>query len=450
MALQYGMNILASDMKNILEKNDRQRSGIRTWNQLFGNASLGYQAQSDALRTNYADVIAQAYKANLNQQNAILGAGLSAGSTSDLLAANRQNLHNTYREYVQGFDTDQNTVNEGYNAELNAITGALNERAQNLSRLYGSAYDYLSSELAGATMSRDLVDKPIYDEDEVFQGYEQEQLRYLDESGMNWLKDENGDLLSWNAISNQLLNPDGTLNKKGTEFFDQMFNATPQGYLNEEGEKIKGFDEWLAERSADEKDELYGLRDWAIGQDAYNFNKAGTNLGTANIITGRESTDTKTGAYDYIDINDANKIRNNVSGTAGTSQKIHNELLNLKKLRNDPLLPADDRATVRQRISVLSEQNKEAWSNYQQDVVQQKSDLLLQLKQTVGSDLYNEFLADEAGFENEYQSLLSDMKSKNGYDETSVTSMNKWYENFVKRIQSFIKSHAYTGKTSGY
>ena len=41
MRLQYGMNITASNMRNILEKNDKQQNGVRTWRQLFGNASLG-------------------------------------------------------------------------------------------------------------------------------------------------------------------------------------------------------------------------------------------------------------------------------------------------------------------------------------------------------------------------------------------------------------------------
>ena len=35
MALQYGMNITASDMRSLLEKNDKQQSGVRTWRQLF-------------------------------------------------------------------------------------------------------------------------------------------------------------------------------------------------------------------------------------------------------------------------------------------------------------------------------------------------------------------------------------------------------------------------------
>jgi hypothetical protein len=452
MALQYGANILASDMRKILEQNDRQQSGVRSWRQLFGNASLGFQAQSDALRTDYADAIAQAYKANLARQNAILGSGLSTGSTQQMLNANRYDLHDTYQKYIQGYTSDLTSAAENYGKEINTIDAALTERAQNFSKLYNSAYDYLSSELSNATMYRDLIDKPIYDEDEVFQGYEQEELRYLTQQGLEWLKDDEGNLLSWNEISNQILNPDGTLNKKGVEFFDQMFNAAPQGYLTDEGNNVKSFDEWMTEQSAEKNGKYEGLRDWMIGQDLFNYNLAGTNLGTANIIAGRESTDTKAGRYEYIDVNDTKKFTNTINALDNNARKIVEKLNSLEQTLFDPSsnLTDDQQSSAAREIKSLKEDAQKAWSTYQSNVINQKSKILSDLKFTLGSDLYNEFMTSESSFENLYQSLLNDMKSYEFYDAEIVKSINKWYNDFIKRVQSFVKSHAYTGKTSGY
>ena len=68
MALQYGMNFLASDMRNILEQHRDVQNGVRTWQKLFGNASLGNQAQVGALKADYTDAITQAYKSNQHQE----------------------------------------------------------------------------------------------------------------------------------------------------------------------------------------------------------------------------------------------------------------------------------------------------------------------------------------------------------------------------------------------
>ena len=72
-----------------------------------------------------------------------------------------------------------------------------------------------------------------------------------------------------------LKNDDGSLSGKGIEFFDQLFNART------EGSDVRGFGEWLNEQDED-------LYNWAKGQDVFNYTYAGTNLGTANVMSGRE------------------------------------------------------------------------------------------------------------------------------------------------------------------
>lgn len=287
MQLKNGFNITQSDMRPLLEQYDKQRSGVRTWRQLFGNAALGYNAQSDALKTDYADAISQAYMSNYAQRNAIASAGLSAGSTQQLLAQNRNDLHAAYEQYVRNYGSDAAKVASAYGEEVNAIEGALTERAQNFANLYNSAYRYLSEELYGSTRT---TDEGILD--------------YLKEHNLDWtyLKDEQGNptdqLMPWSQVSQRLFNPDGTLTIEGQEFYDQMFNsALDPGYVRYDDKDneyaTRDFRQWLSDRDND-------LFNWWIGQDNYNYNLAGTNQGTANTLQGRESTDDEFHQSDYL------------------------------------------------------------------------------------------------------------------------------------------------------
>lgn len=448
MALQYGANILASDMKNMLEHYDRQQSGVRTWRQLFGNASLGFQAQSDALRTDYSNIIAQAYKANLARENAILNAGLNQGSTQQMLSANRQDLHNTYQQYVQGYTNDANAIAKTYGEEVSAIDTALTQRSENFAKLYRSAYDYLSEELANATLLKDT--NIISSMDDAVR-YEQMESNYLDEKRLGWLRNDDGELKNWNEISHEILNPDGSLNRKGVEFFDQMFNATPQGYTNDEGEETRSFDQWLTEKSSDEKSELYGLRDWWIGQDLFNYTRAGTNKGTANVLSGRESDDEKASHYEYLSSADVknfgNLSLNDISSKASASKTNYEKAYD--SFINDPGVEGDYSASTKKAEAAL-ETAKSDWANYQTEIVSRKSKYLKELKKTIGSERYDEFMKGEASFDNEYQRLLNDLKSSEMYDDKKAKAIETWYTKFVKRTQDFINKNLWTGKTSGY
>ena len=296
MALKYGTNFLASDIAKVLEKNDKQKEGIRTWSQLFGNASLGFGAQSDAITSNYASAMREAYTANFNQRNKILTGGLSQGYTQQALGLSQQDLSDIYERFVTNYSKDINTAAQSYGSEVSAISGDLTDRAENFSKLFSSAYDYLSSELYGSTLT-DITDfsDPIYTLDDKgkptgeISGYNQRQLDYLEEKGLDWLYRGEGEerrLMTWEEASDILFDEAGELTEEGVRFYDQMFNARPEGYLREDGTNARSFDKWLSDTDAE-------LRDWWQSADDFNYNFAGTNRGTANIMTGRESTDFK-------------------------------------------------------------------------------------------------------------------------------------------------------------
>jgi hypothetical protein len=297
MALKAGFNITASDAKALLERNDKQKSGVRTWRQLFGNASLGYSAQKDRLTTDYAGAIAAAYESNFRQNNAIMNAGLNVGATKSLLNQSRANLQSAYETYVRNYGKDMTTLNENYTNEASAINAELTGRAQNLSNLYANAYKYLSDELFGASR---LIDgtakngaKAIRDKNGNITGYEKVRQNYFKEHGLDWTLDETGKLRAWNDIATELVDEDGNLKAEGIAFFDQMFNSTYEPYTHQKGNRnIYGFDEWLS--NVDPK-----LRDWWASQDNYNYTRAGTNAGTAKSLLGLESTDVKYNKSDY-------------------------------------------------------------------------------------------------------------------------------------------------------
>ncbi|MBR2398766.1 MAG: hypothetical protein IKA96_02260 [Alistipes sp.] len=279
MALLFGTNFMASDIAKILEQNDLRQNGIRTWRQLFGNASLGYNAQSSALRTDYNDVIAQAYKSNLARQNAVASAGLNLGATNELMGLTQQDLHNTYQTYINNYKQSLSALDENYFNEVTSLNDALLERAQNYADYFSAGVDYFYNHLTGST----------YDGTD-----------YFTDKGMDWLWENTPDksLASREQLMNILFDENGTLTKEGTQFFDAVYNATPYGYTRDDGSRTMSFDEWLSGENPD-------LREWAASIDNFNYNFARTNKGTANILLGRESTDEKYRRGDYVRGNDA-------------------------------------------------------------------------------------------------------------------------------------------------
>lgn len=278
MALQSGFNLPASDMAQILEKNDKTAQGIRTWRSLFGNASLANVSATDKLTTSYSDAIAQAYRANLEQENQIMGAGLSSGATKSLLALSRDELQQTYDNYLANYSSALGNVASAYNEEVATITSALGDRAQNLSDLYNSAYKYLSEEIYPSTYTDPNGNVSSY----------------LDNYGLSWLynTDDSGTttLKDWDQIAKDAFDEERNINTYGQRFFNAIFNARPEGYqlTDAEGNVVntRTFDQWLSDVNPE-------LREWYASADPFNYTFAGTSKGTALSLLGMDSTQSK-------------------------------------------------------------------------------------------------------------------------------------------------------------
>lgn len=420
MALKYGMNITASDMKSLLEKNDKLQTGVRTWRQLFGNASLGYNAQSDALSTYYGDAISKAYASSFKQNDAIVGAGLNTGMMREMLTASRNDLHTAYETYVHNYNSAAEQIAENYSNEVGVIDEALTERATNFSDLYNNAYKYLSDEVFGSTRNAEGNASngatPIYEgegENAKITGYSDVTYDYMDEHGLSWLyeEDETGErkLRSWESISHDLMNDDGTLTKKGVMFFDQMFNTPYEEYVrtNKDGEEIaiRSFDKWLSDTNSE-------LRDWWVSQDPFNYTFAGTNRGTSQTIMGRESTDTKYAPHQYA------------------STRSMSDILGVNE-------------SARRKFDKSSEKFEGA-----------VNDVYTRFKRKMGGDAYMQFQSENKEFLDEYTKILetakAETKDSKSFSDDTATLVNKWYDELLRRMDIYIKKHVYTGKTSGF
>ncbi len=259
MALQFGLNLPASNIKKILEQNDKQQSGIRSWRQLFGGASQGFNARSDMLTTDYSSAMAEAYKANFEKNMAIMSGGLSGQQI------NYKDLQDTYEKFIGNYNQNLAAAAENYGKEVGAIDAALTERAEKMANVLNYALQYGRDELFGSTLNDE---------------------QYFKAKGLDWLLDENGEMLTEEELNKLLFDENGALTERGIAYFDALMNTTPQGYKTIDDVNTRSFDKWLSDTDAD-------LREWWIGQDDFNYTFAGTNLGTINTLLGRESIDSK-------------------------------------------------------------------------------------------------------------------------------------------------------------
>lgn len=491
--LKYGFAFTASDLAPILRRNEKMQGGVRTWSNLFGNTSLGHSAQTSALQGTYGSAIADAYATSMAQKNAILGAGLSIGATREMLDANRNALHQAYQTYVQNYASNAQTLGENLNTSITGIQSGLTERATNFANLYNSAYDYLASELYGSkgrlAGNASNGATPIYEND-TLTGYEDIDVDYIKELGLDWTIDpETGLMRSWDSISRDITT-NGELNEKGVQFFDQIFNARP-GDVNAVSTDIdkgdswntRGFDEWLAEKNPD-------LRAWMNSTDYFNYTKAGTNLGTAKQMIGMNSDDythsktehakpqytevlipsdiipsgvardiVETYGFDDIDrfltgVDDAlNKnimsrvtpVLNNVTGNEKHTRQIV-ELYHRGEI---------DYGEYTSAVHSLNAAKSSRAKTYEQEMTDVKNLYhtgLSQLKSSIGTKAYEEFLSN-------YESVLKDVNTAlttvaaedltNENVEASIKKAYDGYKKFAKAIKEFLDEYNRRDLSSG-
>jgi hypothetical protein len=361
-SLKYGFNFMTSDIKNQLERNDVQQNGVRSWNQLFGGASLKGMAQTDATTSYYSTAMSDAYKTHLGKSDAIVSAGLNKNMTNNLLGMNRQDLQNTYDTYLGNYGKSLGAINTSYANEVSTIDAGLTERADNFKRLYESAYKYMSDELVADTS---VVGSPDY----------------LADNKLNWAKRPDGTILPWEELSLLLFSADGELNERGTEFFDKMINARPEGatyqWTDEDGNvhERRPFDQWLSDKDPD-------LREWMLSPDVFDYTRQGSNLGTAKTKVGMESDDDTAPTYEH------SKLDTVVGALKLSDFSSKNE--NYVKASTEPKVrfSSEKKKADKERVA--------AWATYREAIRTEVTSKETELRSLLGTDAYNEFVADGA------------------------------------------------------
>lgn len=279
MPISYGNSILpASEMKNVLAEQSRQRSGVKTWENLLGLAGQSYAAQTAAATTDYSQAIGEAYAANLRNKDTIAAAGLSKGTSDMLYDLNRDELESAYNTYLSNYGKALDAASENYQKQASAIDTALTSEAENASKIYNAAYEYLKNELANAGMV-ETVSAPTPQNK---LATAEQTTPYLSNKGADWLYDKEGTIRSFSDLLSDMTNADGSLTDRGRQFFDLVFNAMPTGY-DVDGAAARSFDQYLSDTDT-------ALRDWYAGADVYNTTVRGTHGATLRQLAGIDNT----------------------------------------------------------------------------------------------------------------------------------------------------------------
>lgn len=295
--IQHGVNMTASDMKNMLESTSRTAGGEKTWEKLFANSAMNYQNQNDALLSAYGDTIAQAYKSNLEQRASIYDLGLSNTDTKDLQKFTHQDLLDTYNTYLSNYNEAKSNLMSNYTQEKGLYDEALASESENYANLFNYMNDYYLNILSGAT--RDvLTDTPIYEgkgKNAKIIGYQTETKSLKDEYGLDWLYDAEGKPFSKDQLMNILYDENRQLTNEGRIYYDMIFNnAFADTYKDVNGNPVVSFDEWLSTND----NTLYN---WYHEPDPFNYTKLGTKIGTAKNLVRLSSTDEKFVQYQQVD-----------------------------------------------------------------------------------------------------------------------------------------------------
>ena len=445
--IKYGLNFNAGDIKDSLALMERQQSGVKTWQQLLGGASLGYESQVGALQNDFTETIAEAYKASQLQRENIFRAGLGARETSSALHTNDANLNQAYMTYLSKYREGLSSAASAYGTEIKAIQDAASERSKNLADLYASAYDYWANELFGSTRQEDDLEKPIYEEGDDGKskliGYEPKMINLADDYDLDDLV-INDTARAWDDISHELLNLDGTLTDRGRQFFDQMFNLKFSGYTRTDAKgntsATRGFSQWLSDTNPD-------LYSWAMSPDAYNYTPGGTNFATAKTLLGLESTDTTYGPADYTDWNKLNVKDFGYGSDQSVAAPLAKAFAEADRIAaNIANLEAEGYPTVKVEpvLERARERTGEALASYIDAVDVQRQEIADFATKGLGRTRYEEFLktSDLVGeYDEVYKKLkkaLASVETLQTADlEKLVNDFNKIQQDYVKALEAF-------------
>lgn len=279
---EYGWVFTDSDTKVNLYNSNRDYYGEKTFEKLYNQATVSAQASLDVAQKNYQNSLVEAYASAMGSKSALAQTNLYGEAKEAQIADINAAMQSAFNTYQNNLLAQEQTINEKYQQNISAIDTALTQQAENYNALAGSAYEYLQYLYDEYDMSGD-DENNIFANDKLWSRY-----TTIDEDGARrlktWQELVKGEGMTDAGEYTGLFDDKGNLTIKGSEFFDQMFNEVSVAGKGGKYKYGQGYWEWLNETNPE-------LKAWAQSSNPYDYNAAGTNIGSFKEDVGLLSTD---------------------------------------------------------------------------------------------------------------------------------------------------------------
>lgn len=246
------MPFTSSEMKSYLAEANRDYTGRKTWESMYGAIDYSGQKALSQAESSYGEAVGQAYESSLKNAQDIMSSNIGTGYKSEALMANQDALAQAYASYQQNYLSNAQAIQQNINTATQQVDAALTTQAKNMISLYDTGYQYLQNLYDRFTENYDDKTNPFYTDD-MFK-------RYLT---------DNGELKSRQEYEAEWFNEEGELTLQGQDFFDQMLNY----YATSADPELRqySYGAWLQEQDPD-------LFEWARSYNPYDYETGAKNI----------------------------------------------------------------------------------------------------------------------------------------------------------------------------
>lgn len=246
------MPFTSSEMKSYLAEANRDYTGRKTWESMYGAIDYSGQKALSQAESSYGEAVGQAYESSLKNAQDIMSSNMGTGYKSEALMANQDALAQAYASYQQNYLSNAQAIQQNINTATQQVDTALATQAKNMISLYDTGYQYLQNLYDRFTENYDDKTNPFYTDD-AFK-------RYLT---------DNGELKSRQEYEAEWFNEEGELTLQGQDFFDQMLNY----YATSADPELRqySYGAWLQEQDPD-------LFEWARSYNPYDYETGAKNI----------------------------------------------------------------------------------------------------------------------------------------------------------------------------
>ena len=295
--MAYGYIQTASNVARQLRELNKDYRGRKTLESMYSTIDAQEQSALSDLTYDYDLQVAKAYSTAFANKSAVAnsayGTGYKQQGSADIDAALQEAFMSYKQNYLSSAAKVESSANEA-RADIDAAIANVDEQtlqdAQNYVDYQNSAYTYLkylyNKAFPGedADYDADSTLTKMFNEDINWSKYIVKE-KVLNEDGT---ETETSRLMTQQELMQRNYDMDatgqGTINKAGVDFYDQMLNSFSQEASS------YSFHAWLAEKNP----KLY---DWSQ-QGSWIDTEAGTNIGAFKKFVGLESTDDQ---YKFIE-----------------------------------------------------------------------------------------------------------------------------------------------------